>query len=336
MSDKSKISWTDETLNVVIGCEKVSAGCANCYAIPTTHRGMAEQHKGVTKAIRSGLDWNGEINLVPHRLFIPCRQQRPRRIFVNSLSDLWHKNVSPSFLAALYGVALSTPRHTYQILTKRPERMREWYRWMDSFHVDTHSDGFPGAVAHAFSEALAIDLQLEAEGKGKAEFHSEWCGGDQETFTWPPPNVHLGITVEDQEAAEERIPILLDTPASVRWLSVEPILERVDLRPWLTELDWIVVGGESGTGARACDVDWIRDIVDQCQDIGTPVFVKQMGVLPYDSNAELVKGSAAFNTRLGHLADGEACWPLLDNKGGELEDMPIEIRVREFPAPERF
>lgn len=342
MSDKSKIAWTDETLNVVIGCEKVSAGCANCYAIPTTHRGMAEQHRGVTKKIRSGVDWNGEINLVPSRLFIPCRQQRARRIFVNSLSDLWHKNVDPDFVAALYGVALSTPRHTYQILTKRPERMREWYRHMGSFRDDTHFEGWPGAVVEAFSQALAIDSQLYREGKGQEEFHSKWCGGAQKTFTWPPPNVHLGITVEDQAAAEERIPILLDTPATVRWLSVEPMLEQIDLRPWLgsRELHWVVVGGESGNGARPCKAEWIQDVVDQCRDVGVPVFVKQLG-------ADVRCSGATWGVEQERNHGGLTHWPegtkrtaglgdihidLNQSKGGEIDEWPESLRVREFPA----
>ena len=145
---------------------------------------------------------------------------------------------------------------------------------------------------------------------------------------WPPPNVWLGVSVEDQASAEGRIPHLLATPAAVRWISYEPALGPVDFRPWLGQapgVDWLVVGGESGPGARPCDVAWIRAAIRQCQGAGVPVFAKQLGALPYDLGGDSLSDDGT--PPVGTLLDG-----IHDRKGGDPAEWPEDLRIREMPA----
>ena len=263
MSDRSKISWTDATWGITRGCKIVSEGCRNCYAMRFAHR-FPKVYPGLTVASPSGPKWTGKIQLVPEKLDQPLRWKKPRRIFVNSMSDLFHDDVPDIYIAAAFAVMAATPRHTYQILTKRPERMRIW--------VQLYSTAYEFWAIGA--GAVGLDTNLP---RG----------------TWPLPNVWLGTSVEDQKSADERIPQLLSTPAAVRWISAEPLLGPVDLRclapvdDWHTDaldtpdtlmkLDWVVVGGESGPRARPMNPHWARSIRDQCQDAGTAFHFKQWG-----------------------------------------------------------
>jgi protein gp37 len=286
MGDRTGIEWTDATWNPQVGCSRVSRGCQHCYA-ETQAAGRlinVPAYHGVTTDGR----FNGTVNLLPERLDQPIRWRRPRRIFVNSMSDLFHENVPDKWIARVFAVMSTARQHTYQVLTKRPERMAEL----------VGRRGFRMGVRQAryeFNEYASL-LDPEAD--------------------WPLPNVWLGTSVENQRTADERIPHLLSTPAAVRFLSVEPLVGPVDLgigdphrghesddvnghpHPRIcldcsTEddeveyfrrdiagevgLGWVIVGGESGKGAAPMHPDWVRSIRDECVDAGVPFLFKQWG-----------------------------------------------------------
>lgn len=243
---RSKIEWTNETWNPVTGCTKVSPGCDHCYAERITER-------------FHGKGSFAEVKLHDDRLSAPLRWSKPRMVFVNSMSDLFHDKVPDEFIARVFAVMAVTPQHNYQILSKRHGRMRSLLT----------SDKFRDQCA-GISDGPLI-----------------WTD-----FTWPLPNVWLGVSVEDQKRADLRIPALLDTPAAVRFLSCEPLLGPVDLSGWLSclssvvneetdewapGLSWVIVGGESGPGARTMNVEWARALRDQCAKAGVPFFFKQAG-----------------------------------------------------------
>lgn len=231
MSAKSTIEWTDATWNPVTGCTKVSQGCKNCYAETWANRKMGEFSKDKNR---------GFTDIICHgdKLNIPSKWQKPKRIFVNSMSDLFHEEVPFGFIDKVFQVIEKCERHTFQILTKRPERMQEFFR--------------------------------------KAP--------------WRLKNVWLGVSVEDQKTADKRIPILLQVPAVVRWISAEPLLGEIDLNAFLgvpqnekdffrdlIKLDWVVVGGESGSKARPINYFWVKRILHSCIATNVPFFFKQWG-----------------------------------------------------------
>ena len=222
----SKIEWTNETWNPVTGCSKVSEGCKHCYAEREWARLSANP-----KTVYHGRKFT-DVMFHPERLDQPLRWKKPRMIFVNSMSDLGHESIPLDFTDRVFGYMNMCRRHTFQILTKRPKRLRE-------------------VVLHALDE------------EGLSVF----------------PNVWLGVSVEDQETADERIPLLLETPAAVRFVSYEPALGPVDLSRWVIHprLDWVIAGGESGPKARPSHPDWFRTVRDQCQAAGVPFFFKQWG-----------------------------------------------------------
>lgn len=249
MADKSKIEWTDATWNPIRGCSRVSEGCRNCYAERTAARfsGPGQPYEGLAlyRDLQADLKiiphWTGDVRFIPELLDQPLRWKRPRKIFVNSMSDLFHEKVPIEMIDQIFSVMWRAPQHTFQILTKRPGRMQSYM-----------------------------------------------CAGYRMNgATWPLPNVWLGVSVEDQKTADERIPLLLQTPAAVRWVSYEPALGPVDFSDWLLRphgdqygafsLDWVVAGGESGPGARCAHPQWIRAARDQCQAAGVPFFFKQWG-----------------------------------------------------------
>jgi protein gp37 len=268
MSDNSAIEWTDATWNPVSGCTKVSPGCDHCYA-----ETFAERWRGTPgHYFENGFD----VTLRPDKLDQPLRWRKPRRVFVNSMSDLFHEAVPDEFIAKVWAVMAASPQHTYQVLTKRHGRMRSLLN------------------SEKFGELLA------------AELAALWEVDRVAPLRGPLPNVWLGVSVEDQKRADLRIPALLDTPAAVRFLSCEPLLGPVRL-PFIDEVDgctcggygepyyvhergcglepgpaygglhWVIVGGESGPGARPMHPDWARQLRDQCTDAGVPYFFKQWG-----------------------------------------------------------
>ena len=272
MADTS-IEWTDVTWNPVSGCTRASAGCDHCYAVTMTRRLEAmgqEKYSGLTSVNQRGdRHFNGVVRVHEDALTIPLGWKKPRKVFVNSMSDLFHKDVPFEFIDRVFAVMALCPQHTFQILTKRPERMAEYFSRSD-------------VRAEVGTIALVNALRM---GRKDAD--------DFRQIRWPLPNVWLGTSVENQQTADERIPHLLKVPASVRFLSCEPLLDRVDLRYYLdliyigkwekqarwqgTGIHWVIVGGESGHHARPMHMKWVRSLRDQCQSAGVSFFMKQWG-----------------------------------------------------------
>lgn len=267
MSDNSKIEWCDATWNPTRGCTKVSPGCDNCYAEALVDGRLKKQHPG-------GF---GNVMLLPDRLDQPMRWARPRRVFVNSLSDLFHDDVPDGYIAQVWDVMAKCPQHTFQILTKRHARMRSWVRrWADR---SGDSDGDKASVlppmpqgpeairaTYTSGRALLFADMLDSMGdppEGCAYPLYDWMEGQR---FWPTvlPNVWLGVSVENQQWADIRIPVLLDTPAAVRFLSCEPLLGPVDLQRHLTYrcpgCDHIApwTDGTSRAAGDAADEFWCR------------------------------------------------------------------------------
>lgn len=297
----SKIQWTDRTWNPIRGCSKVSAGCANCYAERVAARFSASGPE--QSPVRSGpfhgvIDrgrWSGRIELVPDKLLDPVQWRKPQRIFVNSMSDLFHAQVTDRYIDRVVAVMAITPRHTYQALTKRADRMEAY---------------------------MAAQDRVERVRAASAEDFYENTPGDCDIAEWPPRNVWFGVSCENQATAEERIPALLRTPAAVRFVSLEPLLGPIDLTKWdalESGLNWVIVGGESGPRARPCHIDWIRSIRDQCAAAGVPVFVKQLGTNALGAS---VTGVTRDIRRL----------KIKHPKGGDPAEWPEDLRVRQFPT----
>jgi protein gp37 len=237
------------------------------------------------------------------------------------MSDLFHESLSDEEIAAVFGV-MAACRHTFQVLTKRAARMREWF-----------ATAIRRSRSYAWGEAGWC--LTHANKRTSNSCYAEYPPG------WPLPNVHLGVSVEDRRAANERIPELIQTPAALRFVSAEPLLEAIDLQPWAADvalgkrsprLDWVIVGGESGPGARPCDVEWIRDVVQQCRACGTPVFVKQLGAWPHEGWVSPAGWRGLMPLRLRD--HGRKVAPFLDlkhPKGGDMAEWPADLRVRERP-----
>ena len=267
MGDKTKIEWTDATWNPVIGCTKVSAGCKLCYWMPAHDRRHAAWQAGRwPDAPRQYHQPSSVVQMMGERIDQPLRWQRPRRVFVNSLSDLFNEEIPAAFIADVFATMALAARHTFQVLTKRPERMRAWVAGEGRREV-----------------VLAMRRKIDPARNGWAHFspgtvrHACWIDSWAEKAAWPLPNVWLGTSVEDQRAADERIPHLLAVPAAVRFLSCEPLLGAVDFGQ---KIDWVICGGESdtdGKSARPMHPDWARSLRDQCAAARVPFFFKQWG-----------------------------------------------------------
>ena len=287
----TKIQWTDETWNPLTGCTKVSPGCAHCYAERESRRLRAMNVPQYQNAVDDQGRWTGKITLIENKLTEPLHWKKPRMIFVNSMSDLFHPDVPVEFIDKVFAVMALADRHTFQVLTKRPERMAEYF----AFELTT-------AMCHSTQARVAYWATLFAGERGENTLDAYW---DMFLERWPLPNVWLGTSVENQKTADERIEHLFECPAAVRFLSCEPLLGPVDLtmvksvpRPGTVivgtvlgtdgtrfspcgasgrGLDWVIVGGESGPGARPMDLDWARSLRDQCALVGVPFFFKQWG-----------------------------------------------------------
>jgi protein gp37 len=361
MASTTKIEWVKnndgsqgQSWNFLRGCRRVSEGCTNCYAERQAirHAGPGGPYEGLVKSTPNGPRWTGEISFHEEILLAPLKRKKPTTYFVNSMSDLFYEKVSDEILDKAFAVMALCPQHTFQILTKRPERMREYCQRFAgrASHLDTFAC-WASAMATWLCDSGVREYQNDGDGDSTDHVYEELLhsrGPDRgEGFF---ENIWLGVSVEDQKTADERIPILLQTPAAIRWLSVEPLLGPINLthiqfpntlgnmESWdaldlHTEvdpdydpdkqngcthiLDWIVVGGESGPGARPCDVQWIRSIIEQCKAAQVPVFVKQLGAQPFEP-----KRYAMF---------GDAGLYLNNRKGGDPSEWPSELRVREFP-----
>lgn len=318
----SAIEWTDTTWNPVYGCTPVSDGCRNCYAATISHRfskvkgpyfGLADFRQG--RAV-----FNGTIRLREDKLTEPLHWREPRRVFVNSMSDLFHESVPFEFVDKVFAIMALCPRHTFQVLTKRPERMAEYFRRVE--------EGFTTQLRIGL-EALGYTLDSHYENPESTVGVGVKLVKDGGLQCWPLPNVWLGTSVEHQKAADERIPHLLRCPAAVRFLSCEPLLGLVDLY-WAAKPDretsniscrdvgdilirgihWVIVGGESGRGARPMHPSWAHGLRDSCEMLGIPFFFKQWGEwCPSDQRLDL---DHAF-MKSGSVLDTE---PSLDSDTG--------------------
>jgi len=317
----SKIEWTDEVWNCVRGCSHVSLGCANCYAERQASRfaGTGEPYAGLVENGR----WNGAIRMLPELLVKPLRWKRPRMVFVNSMSDLFHERVPFDFVAAVFGIMAATPQHTYQVLTKRPKRMVEFFEWIS-----------PNAASVVYDHADSALEDLGLPMFGNKPRSDLWKNAGE---AWPLPNVWVGVTAEYQMRAEERVPLLLQVPAALRFVSCEPLVGPVHLGDYLPfegmpdrvvvpysvppeymevrSLDWVIVGGESGPAARPCDVGWIRAIVERCKQANVPCFVKQLGA--HSVEAAHVDGLVRVRTKA--------------RKGNDPSEWAPSLRVQQMP-----
>lgn len=250
MADKSGIEWTDATWNPTTGCDQVSPGCDNCYALTQAARLKAMgspgyQNDGDPRTSGPGF----KLTLHPDRLDQPLRWQRPRRIFVNSMSDLFHPDVPDDFIAQTFAVMALARRHEFQILTKRPARLRNLLK-------------------------RTWDIEGSRSFESVAEHHVGNWDSDY-VVEWPLPNAWLGTSIESDRYIY-RARMLSQTKAAVRFLSLEPLLGPLPSLD-LTGIDWVIVGGESGANHRPIEADWVRDIRDQCLEAVVPFFFKQWG-----------------------------------------------------------
>jgi protein gp37 len=309
----TSIEWTEQTWNPTSGCDRISPGCDNCYALTMAKRLKAmgqAKYQNDGNPVTSGPGFG--IAVHPQAVMEPLRWKKPRRVFVNSMSDLFHSGIQDADLHLIFGVMAATPQHTYQILTKRHGRMRSLLNDPQFAHMAFHRANMYGRP-------------------------------DTAARVWPLPNVHLGISVENQKWADIRIKALAQTPAAIRFLSCEPLLGPVRLP--LTEavdgcncggygppyymhepscgyepgaaysIDWVIIGGESGPGARPFDPQWAADLIDDARQAGAAPFVKQLGSVWARDCTVAGKTVAAHG----------------DTKGGNPDYWPSHLRVREYP-----
>lgn len=313
MADHTHIEWTEATWNPITGCSVTSPGCTNCYAMKLAGTRLRDHpsRAGLTRMSKASSSsseavgrkgtpvWTGEVRFNEQWLDQPLRWKRPRMIFVCAHGDLFHESVPDAWIDRVFAVMALCPQHTFQVLTKRSARMRAYIAGIDNGGEHLVGEGWRGALI---------------EGEAQSFWHART--GDNSVSEWlavhlPLPNVWLGVSVEDQARADERIPDLLATPAAVRWLSCEPLLGPVDLttlhhdgitnidalrgmhgvaQPMLAEcdkIDWIVAGGESGRRARHMHPNWARGLRDQCAAAGVPFFFKQWGEMIYAPERDL-------------------------------------------------
>lgn len=338
---ETKIQWADKVWNPIAGCSIHSPGCAGCYAMPMAARleamsiayeaehggdpGPLEHYRGLTKPTKAGPVWTGKIAVAPDSIFLaPLKWRKPVRIFVNSMSDLFHEAVPDAVIDQIFRTMSAASHHTFLVLTKRAERMR----------------------------AYLSDPTLH----GRVRFESR--------PPWPLPNVWLGVSVEDQRRFNERVACLIDTPAALRWISAEPMIGPIDMTklpmfsvidpesvsffdslraepktysfrrgaPTFKPLDFVVAGGESGRGARPLYLSWIRGLREQCVSAGVPIFIKQLG-----KSCVMDRTDAATPVALGagwdSLSPGSELGIVRfrDSHGGDPAEWPRDMRVREFP-----
>lgn len=329
MGSKSSIEWTDATWNPVRGCSMAkgseTGGCLNCYAARLNARNLPEMKSPTTgepfaRILQSGPRWTGKVELIEKALMLPLKWRSPKRIFVNSLSDLFHEALPDEAIDRVFAVMALCPHHTFQVLTKRPERMRAY-----------------------LSESDLEDRLTEI-----------WAEDNADRQTWslmlPLRNVWLGVSVENQATADARIPLLLQTPAAKRFISYEPALGPVNIEPFvcadwrdgtkdaLPKPDWVIVGGESGPGARPMHPEWVRSIRDQCTAAGVAFFFKQWGeygAVTVDDRCGKIEPNERRELWIhadGHTSNRwEFAWPMVrvgKKKSGALLD---GREWREFP-----
>lgn len=305
---KSKIEWCTDTWNPISGCTPISAGCENCYA------------KNWHVRFRNG---DFSVKKAKDKKFIePLRAKKPKRYFVGSMTDIFHDDVDEKWLDEIFGMILAqyvfnnTENHKFLVLTKRPERMKEYFskepkellkRWANVAPVYTDNENV------CFIDLVESACCRDWDENGRNSKNSPIVSWGYCHRLFPLPNLWLGVTAENQEMADQRIPILLDTPAAGKFVSVEPMLSRVNIMKFLnyglTGIDWVICGGESGKGARPCNKEWVLDLEDQCAPCGIYFFFKQWG--EFDESGKRVGKKNA-----GRLLDGR-----------EYMQIPRDLRV---------
>ncbi|WP_329474191.1 phage Gp37/Gp68 family protein (plasmid) [Streptomyces sp. NBC_01723] len=287
MSTDSSIEWTEKTWSPTTGCDQISPGCTNCYALTMAKRlkGMGQakyQNDGNPKTSGPGF----ALTVHPDALDEPYRWKKPRKVFVNSMSDLFHARVPRDFLAQVFAVMAFTPQHSYQILTKRPERAAR-------ILADS-------SFAKTVEKAMYDDDAYATLARGGLK-------------SWPLPNVWIGTSIESDDYTR-RAKALRNTPAAIRFISAEPLLGPLPSLN-LTDIDWLIIGGESGPGARVLEPWWIDDLIYEARQAGAAPFVKQLGSV-----------WARHTTVAGKTV---AAWG--DTKGGNPAHWPDQLRIREYP-----
>lgn len=314
----TSIEWTDRTWNPTRGCSRVSPGCVHCYAESLAGRYSAYGAKpdspfaGFVTKVNGHASWTGKVELVESMLDTPLHWRKPCRVFVNSMSDLFHEDLPDEAIDRVFAVMALCPQHTFQILTKRPERMMRYF---------TENHGHE-------ARRRVQDILAPTGNRTSPE-------ADKLFDNWPLPNVWLGVSVEDQQR-KERIDMLRQTPAAVRFLSIEPLIEDIGVLD-LSGISWVIIGGESGPGSRPFQVEWAKQTIEQCAAAKVACFVKQFGAKPVAD--EPLDGKSFEGRNLVYAcqgikgADGQNLYTLLlDNKkGGDWDEWPEWARVREFP-----
>jgi protein gp37 len=283
---KTRISWTDRIWNPITGCTKVSQGCKHCYA----EREWQTRYTRNPRHIAYGRPF-ADVQAHPLRLGLPFFWKQPAKIFVNSISDLFHEAISFEFIAAVFGTMALNPHHIFQVLTKRPDRMEQFFAWV------RHEGRLFGPASLCITKLISTELGNHPNLLPRQIEPMIRSDEARASIQWPLPNVWLGVSVEDQASADRRIPSLLRTPAAIRWISAEPLLGPLDLSLWfdlyqfeegdewhprnlsrpLRSPDWVVVGGESGQLSRPLHPDWVRLLRDQCLAAEVPFNFKQWG-----------------------------------------------------------
>ena len=317
MADNSGIAWTDATWNPVTGCTKVSQGCKHCYAEREWGRLAGASH-----TVYAGRAFT-DVRIHTERLDQPLRWRRPRRIFVNLMSDLFHEAVPDTFIDQVLAVMTLAPHHTFQVLTKRPERMLSYFATPDLYYRVLDAGN---AVRQRNPKLHLDDIPIDNPASRFA------------------PHIWWGVSAENQETADERIRILLQVPVAHHWLSAEPLIGPLDfeevpvgmfgpLRPHggtssrNPRLDWVVVGGESGPKARPCHVDWITKIWGDCHRAGVPVFIKQMGAAYVDEK----NGVAGAGLVIEDPVTQNRVRRLRHRAGADPDEWREYLRDREYP-----
>lgn len=328
MSDGTHIGWTNATWNVLVGCTKKSKGCQNCSAIRDAQRLSHNPHPKIAKkyagtVTADGRNWTGRINFDEDTLLLPLHWRKPRMIFVNYTSDTFHANVPDGWIDRLFAVMSLCPQHTFQVLTKRIDRARDY-------------------LALGVEQGRRVVLQDAATGWTAAVW--------MHSASWPLPNVHLVTSIEDQETADERIPFLLQARAVVRGVSVEPLLGPINLhrvkdpKPAVdvegltfdalsrkggiafksgVGLDWVIVGGESGAKARPMHPEWVRSLRDQCERANVPFYFKQWGEYMPVPLGKCSHPSSDGAQGPSHLLDQVEIWKC--GVCGELHDLEFDF-----------
>jgi len=333
MRHQTGIQWTHvpgyigDRWNPTTGCTRVSPGCEHCYAFAlhdqryVVNRDHARKYAMSPATYRQALKNGGAFPPLPmapqydvpfstvqvlddKRLTEPLRKRQPHAFFVDSMSDLFHEDVPADFILRVWKVMRESPQHLFLILTKRPRRMQD--------------------IVQRISWATPTAEEREAGATG----YQPYFGAPGSA---PLPNVWLGTSVENNEVAQARCEALIDTPAAVRFLSCEPLLEDISAEVQLalgaagpryprSEIDWVIVGGESGAHSRPFDLGWARALRLECQGAGVAFFMKQMGSKPTVTALDIEAGDPVFELRFKH------------NHGGNPQEWPEDLRVREFPA----